>query len=80
MLSVNPPILESDLEYLKGTPDALAAWTLPASEIRANQAAPPVLPARMLASQQNLWWWWMGLGTLALLVEMAGRAGRGQKA
>ena len=80
MLSVNPPLRESDLQYVKGTPEVLAAWTLSAGRARPDRAASAVLPARVLATQQNLWWKWMMLGSLALLVEMAWVASRGSKA
>ena len=79
MLSVNPPLKESELNYVKGTPDALAAWTMPAAQARDQQAASAVSPAPLLAAQQSLWWTWMIIGSLALLVEMAWLAEGRQK-
>ena len=79
MLSVNPPLMESDLHYLQGTPDALVAWTLRGSQVRAEQVA-AVVPARLLATRQDLWWKWMIMGFLALAVETAWTTGRRLKA
>ena len=78
MLSVNPALKESDLQYLAGTPDALKAWTTLAAPSAPATDAGAILPSLAQAAQQ-IWWWKLLLaGAVALVIEMLWQGFRGQ--
>jgi len=80
MLAVNPPLKESDLRYLAGTPDVLKAWTLTAAPPPPTNEPDAILPAVSQAAQQILWWKLLLAGSLILSIEMLWQGRRGQSA
>lgn len=72
MIAVNPPPKESELNYA-ATPQALAAWTMPAesSKQEASEAAQTVeATSRAAIFEQRFWWWLLLAGAAMLAAEM----------
>ncbi len=78
LVSVSPDSAESVLDYIEGTPAAVAAWTLQAKD------APVVAPARAVTAvagrEETLWWWLLLGGAGLLLAEMIWTNRRGETA